>query len=122
MPFLVAMRHPTANARSLNPSRWKEYLLPHVDPHVQCKYTLYMHNTYKVYSALFDPLTALDVASKGQYAADLLHYLMERRAGVTIVKLMPSDNTDNVVAGLNILTEILKKLKNGKNNNHCALF
>ena len=37
VPFLAAMRHQTANARSLKPSRWKDYVLPHVDPHMQCK-------------------------------------------------------------------------------------
>ena len=45
---------------------------------------------------------------------DLLHFLLEKRDEVTIMKLSPVDNTDAVIAGLNILTEILNKLKNGK--------
>ena len=45
---------------------------------------------------------------------DLLHFLLEKRAGATIVKFPSSDDTDNVIAGLNVLTEILNKLKYGK--------
>ena len=45
---------------------------------------------------------------------DLLHFLLEKRAGATIVKFPSSDDTDNVIAGLKVLTKILKKLKNGK--------
>jgi len=45
---------------------------------------------------------------------DLLHFLLEKRAGATIMSIQSSYDTDNVIAGLNVLTEILNKLKNGK--------
>ena len=112
VPFLAAMGHPTANACSLKPSRWKDYVLPHVDPHMQCKKLTAIHtkcNALVILSALHPTL-------RGQYVVDLLHFLLEKSAGATIVKFPSSDDTctDNVIAGLNILTEILNKLKYGK--------
>lgn len=45
---------------------------------------------------------------------DLLHHLLKREAGVAIVEVTPGNNIEDVVAGLNVLTEILNKLKNGE--------
>ena len=39
---------------------------------------------------------------------DLLHFLLEKSCGATILKLTSSDDTVDVIAGLNIVTDILK--------------
>lgn len=80
---------------------------------MQCKYSPVQYIQGVILS---DPLTAQHPTRKGQYAVDLLHFLLEKRHEdkVTIVKVAPGDNNEDVVAGLNVLTETLNKLKNGK--------